>query len=291
MTKRRANHISTFGSQLTSIISVTLVLIILGVLAVIGAAGHSGADILKSNIGFIIKVERDAPETEINRLKRMLNDAPYVSSYIFSSAEDILATESQYLGEDIANILDVNPYGAEFDIKVSSPYANVDSIEALSATLASDNAIENILTETAVIAAINDTMSRVSWILLCVASILLIISIVLIYNTVHLAIYSRRFVIHTMKLVGATGGFIRKPFIKAGIINGLIAGIAASILLIPALSYASDIDPLMALCFSPELSIAVSVVLIICGVTICGLASTLATNRYLRADYDDMFMK
>ncbi len=291
MAKRRSNRISTFGSQLTAIVSVTLVLLILGVLAVVGIAGNSGADMLKSNVGFIVKVEREASDQDINRLKKIFNSAPYVAEYVFASADEIMAAESEYIGEDIAGLLDINPFGAEFDIKVTPEYASVDSIETLSAQLSEDAAIESVLTESSMIASLNDTLGRVSWILLGVALALLIISIVLIYNTVHLAVYSRRFVIHTMKLVGATGGFIRKPFVMAGAMIGLISAALASVLLIGALAYGAQIDAFIGACFSINLCAIVVVGLFLIGLIICTLASLFATNRYLRADYDDMFMK
>lgn len=291
MAKRRATRISTFGSQLTAIVSVTLVLLILGLLAVIGIAGRSGADALKSNLGFIVKLERNATEQNINRLKQLFNTAPYVASYVYSSAEDILAAESQYLGEDIASLLDVNPYGAEFDVKVSPAYACVDSIEMLAVIFGADDAVESVLTENSMIAAVNSTLGRASWILLAIAAALLVISVILINNTVHLAVYSRRFVIHTMKLVGATGGFIRRPFVLAGALNGLISAVIASVMLIAILAYGANIDPFIGACFSWQACVMVMCLMVVVGVVICTLASLFATNRYLRADYDDMFMK
>ena len=291
MARRRSNRISTFGSQLTAVVSVTLVLLILGILAIAGIAGSTGADMLKSNLGFIVKVERQAPETEINRLKQTMNTAPYVASYVFSSAEEIMAAESEYLGEDITSLIDINPYGAEFDVKVKPEYASVDSIEVISASFSGDSAVETVLTESTIAAAINSTLERVGLMLVIVAVALLVISIVLINNTVHLAVYSRRFVIHTMKLVGATGSFIRKPFVMAGAVNGVISAAIASVLLVGMLAYGSKVDPLLASCFSVELCAVVIAGLAVAGVVICTLASLFATNRYLRANYDDMFMK
>lgn len=291
MARKRANRISTFGSQLTAIVSVTLVLLILGILAVIGMAGRSGADQLKSNLGFIVKVERNAADTQVNRLKQIFNTAPYVSSYVYSSAEEIMEAESKYLGEDLASLLDVNPYGAEFDVKVSPQYASVDSIESLAMKLTEDESVESVLTESSMIAAVNSTLGRASWLLLAVAGALLVISIVLINNTVHLSVYSRRFVIHTMKLVGATGGFIRRPFIYAGALNGLISAIIASLLLVAMLAYSANVDPLLASCFSVRICVIVVAGMIVAGVLICTVASLFATNRYLKANYDEMFMK
>lgn len=291
MAKRRANNISTFGSQLTAIVSVTLVLLILGVLAIIALVGRSGAEMLKSNLGFVVKVERAASDADINRLKQQFNAAPYVASYIFSSADEIMASESQYLGDDIASILDVNPYCAEFDVKVTDEYASVDSIEMLRETISTDAAVESVITESSVIATVNDAIGRATWILVAIVAALLVISIVLINNTVHLAVYSRRFVIHTMKLVGATGSFIRRPFIIAGAVNGVISALLATAILIAMLAYGSSVDPLISMCFSTKICCVVGLGLLVVGMTICTLASLFATNRYLRADYDDMFMK
>lgn len=291
MTKRRSSRISTFGSQLTSVISVSLVLLILGVIALAALAGNSGAEMLKSNIGFIVKVDRNALETDINRLKKTFSEAKYVASYVYSSADEILASESRYLGEDVAELVDVNPYGAEFDVKVKPEYASIDSIEMLGAVVSTDAAVEDVITESAMIAAVNATLSRITWILLGIAAVLLAISIVLIYNTVHLAVYSRRFVIHTMKLVGATGGFIRGPFIRAGAVNGVISAAIASAVLFGAVVYATGLDPLFEASFSVVRCLVVAVGLFVIGALICTVASVFATNRYLRTDYDDMFMK
>lgn len=289
MVKKRSHQISTFGSQLTSIISVALVLLILGVLAMVAIAGNSGADMLRGNIGFIVKLERQAPETEANRLKQYFTSSPAVESFVYSSAEEILASESQYLGEDIAALVDVNPYGSEFDVKVTPAYANVDSIEALSALITADPAVSEVMTESAIVAAVNAAVDRMTWILLAIAAALLVISVVLIFNTVHLAVYSRRFVIHTMKLVGATGAFIRAPFLRAGAVNGLVSALIASLLLFAALLWGASLDTLLEASFTPARCLPVFAGLFVAGVLICTVSSAFATNRYLRADYDDMF--
>lgn len=291
MTHRRSNRISTFGSQLTSIVSVSLVLLILGVLAIVGAASGEGADMLRSNLGFVVKISREAPETEINRLKRTFSESAFVQTYIYSSADEIMASESQYLGEDIASLVDVNPYGAEFEIKVTPAYSSVDSIEALAARFVADPAVDDVLTESAMIAAVNSTLGRIAWVLGAVAVALLVISVVLINNTVRLAVYSRRFIIHTMKLVGATGSFIRRPFVLAGALNGVISAAIASILLVCGVIYGANADPLLASVFSLKVCAIVVVCLFAVGALLCTAASALATNHYLRADYDDMFMK
>ena len=134
--------------------------------------------------------------------------------------------------------------------------------------------VDEVVTETAVVDSVNSVLSRTSVVLIAIAAALLIISFVLINNTVSLAVYSRRFITHTMKLVGATGAFIRRPFLLAGAATGAIAAAAACAILAGLRAYAANFAGLFA-----------------AGLLICLAASALSTNRYLRADYDEMFMK
>lgn len=291
MSKKRSVRISTLGSQITSVISVSLVLLILGLLAMILVASRSLGEQVRSNMGFIVKVERGATDVDVNRLKQYFGAAPYVDRYVFSSADDILAEESKYIGEDLASLTDENPYGAEFDVKVRANWATGDSIESLAARVQAYDAVEEVVTETAVIDSINSVLSRVGWVLAAIAAALLVISFVLINNTVSLSVYSRRFIIHTMTLVGATGGFIRRPFVLAGLATGAVAALVAIGLLAALRGYAATLDPIVETAVGWNSMWLIFAAMMLTGLIICGLASMIATNRYLRAGYDEMFMK
>ena len=291
MTKKRSTRISTFGSQLTSIISVALVLMILGVLALTTIAGSRGVDMLRGNLGYIVRMVPGAPDADVNRMKQTVISLPSTASFVYSSAEDILASESEYIGDDITELIDVNPYSAEFDVKVTPANADADSIAAIVAALEKLPSVETVDTEAGLVNAINATVKRLTLIMLLVAAVFLVVSVVLIYNTVHLAIYSRRFIIYTMRLVGATGSFVRRPFIVAGVVNGLIAALVAVIAVIAVQLYAGSLDALVAEALTFTRCLPVYAGIIVAGVAICATASALATNRYLRSDYDDMFMK
>lgn len=292
MSKKRFAKISTLGSRLTSIISVTLVLLILGILGMTLVASHGLSDDIRSNMGFVVKLSPAASADDASRVKRLLGATPGLASYQFSSPESILAQESQLMGEDIETMLDgENPFGAEFDVKVKPDYACADSIGALSAAISKDAAVEEVVTDSAVVDNVNSVLHRLSIVLLAVATALLIISFVLINNTVSLAVYSRRFIIHTMKLVGATGAFIRRPFILAGIATGAIAAGVAIALLAGLRAYAATFDPMVNLLLGWADMALIFIAMALLGILICALASTVATNRYLRADYDEMFMK
>lgn len=289
MTKRHSARISTFGSQITSVISVALVLLILGILAMTLEASRSLSDDIRRNIGFVVKLSPSASADDVNRVKHLFSASPAIDSYVFASPDNILAEESRLMGEDLGEMLDENPFGAEFDVRLKPRYACGDSITAISAVIAADDAVDEIVTETAVVDSINSVIRRLTAILLAIAAALLIISFVLINNTVSLAIYSRRFIIHTMKLVGATGAFIRRPFLIAGLATGATAAAIAIAVLAAIRAYSTSFDaaldsalpwPSMGWIFAGVLA---------CGLLICLIASIIATNRYLRADYDEMF--
>lgn len=291
MTKRRSARISTLGSRLTSVISVALVLLVLGALAMVLAASDSLGDQVRANMGFIVKMEPGAPDASVAAIKKRITSAPFVERFVFASPDDIMAEESEAMGENLAELVDDNPYGAEFDIKVRPQWAEGDSINALAARLELLDGVEHVVTETAVVDSVNSVLRRLGWALLAIAAALLVISFVLINNTVSLAVYSRRFIIHTMKLVGATGAYIRRPFLAAGAITGVVAAAIAIALLAGLRAYISSLDPAAASLVSWRLMALIFAGLLVAGVLICTLASMLATNRYLRASYDEMFLK
>lgn len=291
MTNKPKARISTFGSRLTSIVSVTLVLLILGILAMTLTASDTLGDNIRRNIGFIAKIERGTSDVEVSRLKRELSVAPFTESMAYTSAEEILSQESELMGQDIAELIDENPFSAEIDVRVRQPYANSDSIATIAARMELVPSIEEVITETAVVDSINSVLSRMTVILIVVAIALLVISFVLINNTVSLAIYSRRFIIHTMKLVGATGSFIRRPFLLAGLATGAAAAVTAVGVLCGLRAYGASLDQVVDALVPWQSMWWIGAAVTVAGLLICLAASALATNRYLRRSYDDMFMK
>lgn len=291
MAEKRNRRISTLGSRITSFVSVGLVLILAGMAVMTGIAGKALSDEVRRNLGFIVKMERNCGDTEVSQLKRNLMGNKGVERLSFMSAEDILAEESQYIGDDVAALLDSNPYAAEFDVRVRPAYASADSISVMTAYYSDFPGVYEIVTESTVIEDVDASLRRAGSVLGIAALLLLVICVALINNTVSLSIYSRRFVIHTMKLVGATGSFIRRPFLNAAAVNGLVAGLVASGVLIGIRFYISSLDPMLAGALPDGAMALVCVSVVAVGVAICLLTASFATNRYLRASYDDMFLK
>lgn len=293
MAKKQSVKLSTFGSQFTTIISVSLVLLILGIIGMAGLLAHTSADNVKSKMGFVVKVRQEATPQQINSLHNTLRKARFTASSTYSSAEQILKAEEPYLGKDELELLDINPFSPEFEIKVKPAYANADSLENIRVSLAADTVIDEVVVTGGIetVKNVNFFLERAIWVMLAVAGALLLISFVLINNTVYLAVYARRFIIHTMRLVGATAATIRRPFVMAGCVSGLIAGGCACVMLISSRLWISTVDPLFEQALPWPQMLLLMGAMILTGVLICAVASLLATTRYLRMNYDDMFMK
>ncbi len=291
MSKSRSKRISTLGSRLTSIVSVSLVLVLLGLAAMIAIAGTRLQDEVRRNLGFVVIMEKECSYEQTNAVKTCLLSQPGIENFAFSSADDILAHESEYMGQDIAEISGGNPYSSEFDVKLRPAYAYTDSVAALSAIIADMPGVSEVTGESAVIEGVDAMMRRSTIMLGILALLLLVVAIALIGNTVSLSVYGRRFIIHTMKLVGATPGFIRRPFIVAGLRDGAIAGIVATGICVGLWYYATHLDAMAGeLILWQDLAIT-GTAMVILGAALTSLTALIASNRYLKASYNEMFLK
>lgn len=289
--KNKKSNISYFHANITSIISVSLVLLLIGILAVIGIAGTNLTNHIKENIGFNVIIKDTATAPQINDLKQIWSKAPYVSSVKYISKEDGLKSWEEQTGENLVEILGANPLNAEFEVRVKSNYASVDSLNKIEKQICNNPAIESIAMQRDLIDSINNNITNIALVLAVVAGILMIISFALINNTVRLTVYSKRFIIHTMKLVGAKAGFIRKPFIISNIINGIIAGVIAIILLCGCIYYALQIDNSVEALMPLNMMWCVFGGILILGMTLCGVAALLATNKFIHLSYDNLFKR
>lgn len=287
-TNKRTSLMS-FGKHLTSTVSVGMVLLILGI---VGCAAFAAGNItrhIRENLGFNMVMKMDADLTRINDMKKRLTASDFVASYDYMSPEEILEQENAYLGSDVEQLLGTNPYQPEFNVKVKAQYASVDSLDKIISPLRNIDSVEEITVHTEMVESVNSNIGTLSLVLIALAGALLVISFVLINNTVRLTIYSARFLLHTMQLVGATNAFIRRPIIIGNILNGILAAVVAILLLCLLRVYAVSIDPDLALALPWSDLIYVFLGVVAGGIIICGTASWIATNKYLRQSYDDMF--
>lgn len=279
------------GSQITATASVALTLVLLGLIAAMGIAAWQTANRIRSNTALTLFATPDANADMLNTLKKRLGREPAVRQYTFVSADQVLAQEVPYIGDETLALLDENPYGAEFEIRLHANCINADTIAALTKRLSTLPGVDSVASNTASLKSINRTFSRLALIGGIVAAVLLLISFVLINNTVSLSIYSRRFTIRTMRLVGATAGFIRRPFVRAGLTCGLIGGICAAAILCGARAYAGNVDRDIAEALPWEYYGAMTGALVVAGALICSMAAWLSATRYLRRGYDKLYRK
>ena len=228
---------SQLHSRLTSIMSIALVLFLLGLILLIGVLGKELSAYVKENISFSIVLKDALSTTEIKKMQKQLDALPYIKSTTYISKEQAAKELEEELGENPETFLGFNPLQASIEVKLHSEYANPDSLQHIEKAIKNYTTVSDLLYRKDMMQMVNENVKQVSLILLTLAVILMAISFVLISNTIRLLIYSKRFLIHTMKLVGATAGFIRRPFIWYNLVSGFFASILAILMLTGALYY------------------------------------------------------
>lgn len=292
MAKQQKSKISYFQSNITATASVALVLILIGVTAFLGLSARTMSRELKENMGFSIVLKTDATDADIAGLKAIFAKAPYVAKTTFISKDQALEQWKKDTGENLVETFGVNPLSAEFQVNVKANYAEIGKLKSIQAQLMHQSGVEDIALYETEVETTNKNIGNITIVLLFVAALLVFISFALINNTVRLTVYSRRFLIHTMKLVGAKPGFIRRPFVVQNMLNGLIAAAVACLVFVGSYFAAQDIvGGLVGTMFNELEVAAVFVGLALAGVVICGIAAFFAANKYIHLNYDDLFKR
>lgn len=291
MPSKRSRRISTLGSQLTSMVSVTLVMLLIASAALAGVGARRLDRSLRHNFGFVVKMEREAPDKHVNYVKTALLRHKGVESFVYSGADQILQDESELLGEDIAGMLGANPYSAEFEVKLAAPYSSADSLESIAARVRQIPGVDEIIADAQVIEGADSGLRRIGLVLGGLGALLAVVAVALINNTVSLSIYSRRFVIHAMKLVGATSGFICRPFLLAGARTGVVAAAVSCVAIVGGRAYLGGMDAWVNEILPWSSVATVAALCAVGGVGLCMLTAWCAARRYLKASYDEMFLK
>ena len=221
-------------------------------------------------------------ETDILKLQKRLNNEPFVKETEYISKKQALKEQTEAMGTDPQEFLGYNPFTASIEIKLHSDYANSDSIAKIEKLIKRNTNIQDVLYQKDLIDAVNENIRNISLVLLGLAIMLTFISFALINNTIRLAIYSKRFLIHTMKLVGASWGFIRRPILKRNICSGVLAAFIADTILMGAAYWLVSYEPELIRVITPEVMLLVSGAVLVFGVGITFLCAYLSINKYLR---------
>ena len=288
-TPKKKRRFSFLEARITSTLSVSLVLFILGIMALLGILANNLSVYVRENIGFSIILKDSARDKQITELQEVLQNAPYVRAAQHISKEEALKEVMTELGENPEDVLGVNPLQASIEVRLKAEYTHPDSISIIDASLRSYAVVDDIQFQKDLIQSVNENMRTIGIILLALAIVLMIISYVLISNTIRLTAYSRRFIIYTMKLVGATPGFIRRPFILSNILSGMIAAIIAILLLTGCISYiVSEFDNFYTL-ITTSMLLGVYGIVFLLGISLTAISAFFAVNRYIHMKRDDLY--
>lgn len=288
-TTKQKKRLSFLEARITSTLSVSLVLFILGIMSMMGILANNLSVYVRENIGFSIILKDTAQEKDVIGLQNLLENADYVKAAQYISKEDALKEVMIALGENPEEIVGVNPMQASIEVRLKADYAHPDSIYTIDKQLRKKTCIEDIQFQKDLIQSVNENMRTIGVILFALALVLMIISYVLISNTIRLTAYSQRFIIYTMKLVGATPGFIRRPFIISNIVCGIIAAVLAIIMLTVCVSYiVNEFDNFYTL-IDTSMLLAVYGIVLLLGILLTGISSFFAVNRYIGMKRDELY--
>ena len=284
-TETRASRRRLRSSYFTSVISIMLLLLMLGLLGFVILNTKKISDYVRQNIGFSIMFSETARESDILRLQKYIDAQPYTKSTRFIPPEEAL----KELGEDFMSFLGYNPLQPIIEVKIHPDWALADSLEKIVRYMGTQPGVEQTYYEQSLLEKVNQNVKKISIFMLSFTGLLFLISLALINNTIRLAVYSKRFLIRTMQLVGATDSFIRRPFVLRSMLHGLYAGLAASALLTIIIYYGTrDFKDIYEL-FDLRIMAFLYPVLIGIGVGMNAISSFFSVNRYLRMNKDELY--
>lgn len=277
------------GASITTVVSLSLVLFMLGLLGIIILNAKQLSDHVKENIGFQIILNENAKEADIAKLQKTLDVSSYVKSTEFVTKEEAAKRLQEDLGEDFISFLGFNPLLASINVHLKAEYANADSVSRIEKEIIATHLAKEVIYQKSLINNINESVQKISLVILFFCSLLMVVALALINNTIRLSIYSKRFIIKTMQLVGATQGFIRRPFVITGIKHGIYGAVIAILLLVGLLNFAQKQLPELQDLQDERMLLYLFGVVIVMGIIISWISTSLAVRKYLRLKSDDLY--
>jgi cell division transport system permease protein len=276
-------------SYISTVISISLVLFMIGTLGVLVLHARKISNFVKENIQLTVMLLPDAKMADIDKLMKSLDKSEYVKSTAYVTREEAAESLKQELGEDFVDFLGYNPLLGSIDVNLKAEYADMDNVRELKAKISGFSAVKEVYYQQSLIDMINKNMRTLGLLILGFSTLLFIIAAALINNTIRLALYSRRLLIKSMKLVGATKGFIMKPFVKSGIVQGLYGAIIADLLLCGLLYISQKEIPDLIEIQDYRLILILMGTILATGIFISGISTFFAVNKYLRRNTEDLY--
>mgnify|MGYP001173907672 CR=1 FL=1 len=291
----KKKHVKSTGrsgrlQMVTLCISTAMVLILLGLVVFSTLTGRNLSAYVKENLAVTIMLDQDMNDNEAQTICRSVAQRPYIKSIKFISKESALRDAAKEMGADPASFTDgVNPFSSSIELTLKSDYANNDSLQWISAELKKYHKVSEITYQKDLIDAVNRNLTKIGVALLVIAALLTFVSFSLINNTVRLGIYARRFSIHTMKLVGASWTFIRRPFVWQAVGIGLIAALLACLVLAGGMYALYRYEPeIVTIVTWREMAITGGSVFLF-GIIITAICANISVNRYLKMKAGELY--
>ena len=291
MSEKSSSKRRVAGSYFMSTMSITLVLFLLGVFALLMMHAHKLSNHLKENIGFEVVMNSNVKEASILKLQKELDAMPAVKSTEYITKEEAIRRLSEDLGEDFLQWLgnEENPLLPSIDVRFNADWANNDSLHVIQTQLLKNKDVKEIYYQKSLVNLINQNVKRIGFALMIASLVLLIIAIALIRNTIRLSIYSKRFLVRSMQLVGATPAFIRKPFVRSGISQGFFGALLADVFLALLLYGLTQRLAELTLVQDYTIIICIFVGILVLGILLGALSTHSALRKYLNADVDRLY--
>ncbi len=283
MRRRLAN------AYLSSVISISLVLLLVGVASMLLVNAKGVSDYFKENMQVSVMMRQDVSEEDALKYMKKLEDEVFIKNMDFISKEQGQQEMAEMLGEDFLDVFETSPIPASINVTLNAAYVSSDSLEVVKGRIGSSDLVEEVVYQTSLVDALNANLSKISLILAVFIGLMLFISFVLINNTVRLNVFSRRFTIHTMKLVGATRSFIRAPFLVQSVFQGLFSAFIAIIVLVGLLYFVRSEFVQLFEIFRLELLLLVIGIVIVAGVVICVLSTWFVVNKLVSLKKDELY--
>ena len=278
---RKRRKISLRWQALTSTISTTFVLILMGLVIICALTAHRLSESVRQSLTVTVMFSDDASNEDAISYKERLEERNWVKDVTFISREQALKEQTEAMGQDPTEFLDQNPYTPSLELHLVADYACTDSLLWISKRLKSNKLVSDVIYQKELVERLNSNLRKVTYVLLGLAILLLLVTLVLINNTVRLSVYSRRFSIHTMKLVGASWGFIRRPFMLRSMWIGLTAGFLADAVLLGGIHTLWNYDPMMQQYVTMENVGITALAVLVCGLLLTLLCTYISVSHYL----------
>lgn len=277
------------SSYFSVVISISLVLFLLGLLGLLVLNTKKVADHFKEQIALTIYLKDNAKEVEINQLRKSLSLAEYTKTAEFISKEQAAEEHSAAIGEDFMEFLGYNPLQNSIDVYLNADFVTPELMEEIYTEISSKNFVDEVIYDKPLIALLNDNVKKISFWILVISGIFTFIAVLLINSSIRLAVYSKRFIIKTMQMVGATKRFIRKPFILKSVRLGIIGALLALIGMGVVLYYLNATFPELQLMEDYLLLIALFSGILFMGIFITWVSTFFATQRFLNLRTDELY--